>query len=334
MVHALPPPPLRPHNLPLRAQAPAGRREEASFAEAMRRHWRPSPAMRATLWLHAAGLTGLALEPAGWPWVAGGLAGNHAVLGLAGMRPRSRLLGPNLSRLPPAAAARGEVALTFDDGPDPRVTPRVLDLLEAWGATASFFAIGERAARHPALAREILRRGHSLENHTHRHPWSFACWSTTAMRREILAAQRAIAAATGGVEPRFFRAPAGLRSPLLDPALAGTGLGYASWTRRGYDAVRADPEAVLRRLTRDLAAGDILLLHDGNCAGGAAGRPVVLPVLPRLLARIAALGLRAVSLPRALLAPAPPPGVAGAGAARAAAAGAAASPAPAAYASP
>ena len=331
MVHALPPPSLPPSVAPWCAQIPAGVREDGSFA-AMRRHWRPSPAMRATLWLHAAGLAGLALEPAaGWPWVAGGLAGNHAVLGLVGMRPRSRLLGPNLSRLPPEAVARGEVALTFDDGPDPRVTPRVLDLLEAAGATASFFAIGERAARHPALAREILRRGHSLENHTHRHPYGFACRGPGAMRREILAAQRAIAEATG-VAPCFFRPPLGLRSPLLDPALAGTGLGCVSWTRRGHDALRTDPEAVLRRLTRDLAAGDILLLHDGNCAAAAAGRPVVLAVLPRLLARIAALGLRAVSLPRALAAAAP--GGAGAGAARAAAAGAAASPAPAACASP
>jgi len=76
-----------------------------------------------------------------------------------------------------------QVALTFDDGPDPQWTPQVLDLLEAHGATASFFPIGERVVRHPALAREILRRGHSLENHTHRHPHSFACWTPGAMRR-------------------------------------------------------------------------------------------------------------------------------------------------------
>jgi peptidoglycan-N-acetylglucosamine deacetylase len=289
------------------------------------RRWSPSPAMRATLWLHAAGLAAMTAEPAGWPWVAGGLAGNHAVLGLVGMRPRSRLLGPNLSRLPPAAVARGEVALTFDDGPDPAVTPLVLDLLEAHGATASFFVIGERAARHPALAREILRRGHSLENHTHRHPHSFACWLPGAMRHEILAAQRAIAGATG-VPPRFFRPPAGLRSPLLDPALAPTGLNYVSWTRRGHDTLRGDAGAVLRRLARGLAAGDILLLHDGNAAAGAT-RPVVLEVLPRLLARIRALGLRPVSLPQALP-------QAGAAAATAVPAAAAACPAPAAYASP
>lgn len=272
-----------------------------------RRHrsWTPAPLVCASCWLHAAAAVGLALRPAAWPWLLGGVAANHLALFAAGMVPRSRLLGPNLLRLPEEAGQRGEVALTFDDGPDPEVTPRVLDQLDAYGATASFFLIGQRAARHPALVRETIRRGHSAENHTDRHLGTFAALPFGTMRREVAAAQEAIAEAAGEA-PRFFRPPAGLRSPLLDPILAASGLGQVAWTRRGFDTVRRDPAAVARRLGRGLAAGDILLLHDGNAARARDGTPVVLEALPILLGRIAEAGLRAVSLPRAMpLAPMP-----------------------------
>ncbi|MDJ0389525.1 polysaccharide deacetylase family protein [Roseomonas sp. E05] len=241
--------------------------------------------------------------PALWPWVLCGLAANHLALTLAGMCPRSPLLGPNLSRLPQACASAGQVALTFDDGPDPEITPRVLDLLEAHQARASFFLIGQRTARHPALVREILRRGHSVENHTHSHPLHFAALGPGGQRREILRAQAAILEAGGA--PRFFRPPVGLHSPFLAPVLAGTGLRHASWTRRGADGAIGAPARVLRRL-RGAGAGDILLLHDGNSRPDAQGRPVVLAVLPILLARLRAAGLSPVPLPEAVDGPAGP----------------------------
>lgn len=259
--------------------------------------------MRASLWLHAGGIGALGLAPSLWPWVLGGVAANHLVLGLSGMCPRSRMLGPNLSRLPERCARRGQVALTFDDGPDPDTTPRVLDLLDAHQARASFFVIGRRAARHPALVRDILRRGHSVENHTHSHPPHFAALGLGAQRREIRQAQDAIREAGGA--PRFFRPPAGLQSPLLAPALAGLGLRHASWTWRGADGVIGDPARVLRRL-RGAGAGDIVLLHDGNSRPDAGGRPVVLAVLPAFLARLRAAGLSPVPLPLAVDGPAAP----------------------------
>jgi peptidoglycan/xylan/chitin deacetylase (PgdA/CDA1 family) len=275
--------------------------EPPPFAPVLPGRWTPAPIVRASCWLHAAAALGLAAHPPAWPWAIGAVAASHAAMGVAGLLPRNRLLGPNLSRLPDGARRRGEVALTFDDGPDPEVTPRVLDLLEAHGAAASFFLIGRRAARYAPLVRELVRRGHSAENHTHRHLWGFAALPLGAMRREIAAAQDAIADAAGGEAPRFFRPPAGLRSPLLDPNLAAAGLLHVSWTRRGYDTVRRDPDALLRRLGRGLAAGDVLLLHDGNAARAqGSGMPVVLEVLPELLRRIADAGLRAVSLPRAM----------------------------------
>jgi peptidoglycan/xylan/chitin deacetylase (PgdA/CDA1 family) len=112
------------------------------------------------------------------------------------------------------------------------------------------------------------------------------------------AGQAAIAGATGR-DPRFFRAPAGFRSPLLDPVLALRGLRYVSWTRRGLDTVDGDAERVAARLTRGLAAGDVLLLHDRAHRRAAGGEPVVLAVLPAVLERIAAAGLKAVTLPAA-----------------------------------
>lgn len=273
------------------------------------RGWTPTPLIRASLWAHGAGALAMAAQPHLWPELLTALACNHAVLGCA-MHPQGALLGPNLRRLPDGGAG---IALTFDDGPDPEVTPRVLDLLDAYAAKASFFVIGQRAAAHPALVREILRRGHAVENHTHRHSPAFALRGPWALRREVSEAQRAIVDA-GGVAPRFFRAPMGLRSPLLDPVLAAEGLSLVSWTRRGHDAVRREPAPVLRRLLHGIAARDILLLHDGNCARDARGRAVVLSVLPPLLEALAALSLRT-----APLAPPPPVPVAAGAPARAAA---------------
>lgn len=261
--------------------------------------WRPSAFLQGSLALHAAALAGTAIEPVLWPWALGAIAANHAAAFTGGMLPRARLLGPNLARLPAAAAARGEVALTLDDGPDPEVTPRVLEVLARANVQASFFCIGRRAERHPALVREIVAQGHAVENHSLSHRHNFALLGPNGYLREIGEAQEMIAAIAGGA-PRFFRAPAGLRNPFLDYALAKLELPLVSWTRRGFDTRTADAETVRTRLTRGLAAGDILLLHDGHAARTGAGRAVSLEVLPRLLEEVLSAGLRPVTLRAAL----------------------------------
>lgn len=261
--------------------------------------------MQCSAVLHAGAGLGAALAPAQWPLWLALVAANQAVLAGAGLWPRSTLLGSNLVRLPPDAALRGEVALTFDDGPDPAVTPQVLDLLDAHGARATFFCIGERVRRHAALAREIARRGHAIENHTATHPHAFAAYGWRRMAAQVARGQAAIAQVTGRA-PVFFRAVAGLRNPLLDPILARHGLRLASWTRRAYDTRCGDAATVLARLTRGLGAGDVLLLHDGHAARTAHGQPVLLAVLPALLHTLRARGLRAVTLRAACqLAPRP-----------------------------
>lgn len=257
--------------------------------------WQPSPFLRASAVIHAGAGAGLLLAPAHWPLAVGALAANHVVLTLAGLLPRNGLLGPNITRLPADAAARGEIVLTIDDGPDPAVTPRVLDQLAAADARATFFCIGRRAAAHPALAREIIARGHTIENHSEHHWKRFSTLGPRRMAQEISAAQDTLADITG-TAPRYFRPPAGLRNPFLDPVLAHLELRLATWTRRAYDTRVGDPQRVLACLGDQLAGGDILLLHDGNAARSPAGQAVILDVLPRLLARIHAAGLHPVTL--------------------------------------
>ena len=258
-----------------------------------------------------AGVT-VAAAPAAWPWALGAVALNHVVITASGLLPRSNWLGDNIVRLPEAAALRREVALTIDDGPDPAVTPAVLDLLDAHRARATFFCIAQNARRHADLCRDIVRRGHSVQNHTEHHTHNFSLLGGAGFAREIGQAQQTLADVTGEL-PRFFRAPAGLRNPFLGPVLQRLDLQLVSWTRRGFDTVQRQPTRVLERLGKGLAAGDILLLHDGNAACTQDGRPVVLQVLPELLRRFTQNGLRTVTLAEAMPAPVPaavPAGVA------------------------
>jgi peptidoglycan/xylan/chitin deacetylase (PgdA/CDA1 family) len=255
--------------------------------------WRLAPFLRVSVGLHAAGMATLALAPERWPLVVGGLLLDHGLIGAAAMWPRSTLLGANVTRL----EGSSEVALTFDDGPHPDVTPAVLDLLDRRGARATFFCVGRKVAAHPDLVAEVHRRGHAVENHTLSHPHAFGFYGPLAMEREIQAAQDAIAAATGRA-PRLFRAPVGIRNPWLDRVLARLDLRLVSWTRRGLDTVRADASRVAARLLRGLAAGDILLLHDGSSARDASGRAVTLDALDLVLDGLEAAGLRSAPIAR------------------------------------
>ncbi|WP_081858040.1 polysaccharide deacetylase family protein [Thiomonas sp. FB-Cd] len=260
--------------------------------------WRPAPLVAGSLILHPLVLGAVVVQPTLWPWGLSILAVNHMVLAGAGLWPRSKLLGTNHTRLPDTAVARGEIALTIDDGPNPLVTPGVLDILDAHNAKATFFCIGERASAHPDLCRDIVRRGHAVENHSHSHRHSFSLSGPRRILRELQAAQATLAGITGQ-PPAFFRAPAGLRNPFLDLVLSRLGLQLASWTRRGFDTRERDPMRVLHRLRHGMRAGDILLLHDGHAARTASGQPVILEVLPGLLDSIASLGLRPVTLRQA-----------------------------------
>jgi peptidoglycan/xylan/chitin deacetylase (PgdA/CDA1 family) len=284
---------MSPQNVPLSPQdAPPNPQDTP-------RRWSPSPLLYASAAVHLGAAAAMLARPRTWPWALGALAANHLGLAAAGLWPRSQLLGPNWTRLPMQSGVAARAAITIDDGPDPAVTPRVLAQLAEHGAQATFFCVGVRVERYADLAREIVSRGHQIENHSQRHRHNFSLLGPAAIAAEIARAQESILRATG-CSPRFFRAPAGLRNPFLDPVLTRLQLRLASWTRRGFDTVNANADAVYRRLANPLQDGDILLLHDGNAARTRGGTPVILEVLPRLLDALAAQRLRPVTLRSAL----------------------------------
>lgn len=258
------------------------------------RRWRPGPLHWGSAALHvAAGAVAIA-QPALWPWALGAVLLNHAAAASLSFVPGNQWLGPALTHLP-AGQARDEIALTFDDGPDPAITPRVLDLLDAAGARASFFVVGEHARRHPALLREAIGRGHAVENHSLRHAIGHGLLLPGALAREISTAQSQIADLTGRA-PLFFRPPFGVRTPVTEPVLCQLGLTCAQWSVRSLDAVDADAARVAARVTSQMRAGSIVLLHDGLATGRRIEPPTVLAALPRILEAMAARGLRSVSL--------------------------------------
>lgn len=263
------------------------------------RRWRPTPLITGSAALHAGAVAAVVAQPAWWPWAAGGVVASHLALMTAGLWPRSALLGPNWTRLPEGAGNR--IALTIDDGPHPEVTPRVLDLLDRYEAHATFFCIGDVARRYPQWVEAIVARGHAVENHSQRHRHNFSLLGPGALRREIEAAQATLTELSG-TRPLFFRAPAGLRNPFLEPVLCQLGLQLASWTRRGFDTRSRDADAVARRLLHGLAARDILLVHDGHAARDARGEPVVLDALAAVLRAAQAAQLHCTTL-RAAIAP-------------------------------
>lgn len=258
------------------------------------RAWRPSPLLGISLGVHTLAAVTLARRPEHWRPIVRLLVANHAALCLAGTIPRSSLLGSNIDRYPEVGP--NKVVLTFDDGPDPRATPQVLDLLDRHDARATFFLIGRHAERHPALVEDIVRRGHRIENHTYHHRHDFAFRWYRGLAREIDRAQHTLEGLSGR-RPVYFRAPAGMRNPFLDAVLVHRGLRLVSWTHRGFDAVDYDADRIVHRLTHGTRGGDILLLHDGHGPRDRDGRPLILSTLPRLLEWLDGRGLGTTHLP-------------------------------------
>jgi peptidoglycan-N-acetylglucosamine deacetylase len=165
-----------------------------------------SPTLHASAALHVGAVVALAAGVQ-WPWAAAAVLTNHALLTGIGLWPRSTLLGPNMLRLSAAQQDSRQVAITIDDGPNPQVTPAVLDILDTWQAKASFFCIGKAVQTYPELAREIVCRGHRVENHSYSHRHYFSLMGIGTLRNEISQAQDVISQITGQ-QPVYFRAPA------------------------------------------------------------------------------------------------------------------------------
>ncbi len=175
--------------------------------------------------------------------------------------PSARGFGPAVTTFAPSGR---EVWLTIDDGPDPATTPRMLDLLDAHRVRATFFVIGAKADRHPELVAEILRRGHTLGNHTRTHP-CFSFWWASARRTggEIDACTAALRRTGAGPAP-WFRPPAGLKSLALHPQLAARALPLVLWSVRSFDTLPLRAGTVVARLARQVRPGAIVLLHESG----------------------------------------------------------------------
>lgn len=247
---------------------------------------RPGPYFRPHLLVDAP-LAGLHLSLAAtghWAALAavtGGIIGLHA---WASMYPRSPWYVRTHTRLPASETA---CALTFDDGPHPEYTPRVLDELAAHGMQATFFVIGVHAQQHGALLRRILAEGHSLGLHSWRHPRWFSLLSTRRVKADLRACGDAIAEATGMPPPCLFRAPVGVRSPNVADATHALRLTTVAWSNRLWDTQGAAAPQVQRHLERAARPRAIILAHDGhepNYPGDRsatiAALAAVLPTLP------------------------------------------------------
>lgn len=201
--------------------------------------------------------------------------------------------------IPLRLGGRAGVALTFDDGPHPVGTPAVLEALSAFGATATFFLVGEQVARRPSLVGELIAAGHEPAVHAYRHrnqmrlsPASFA----DDLRRAI-----AVISDAAGRPPRCYRPPYGVFTPTGLRAVRRAGLTPLLWSRWGRDW-RADssPAQIVGRVTGGgLERGDVVLLHDADwyCAQGAYRRTV--SALPQVLDALAARGLQTIPATRA-----------------------------------
>jgi peptidoglycan/xylan/chitin deacetylase (PgdA/CDA1 family) len=218
-------------------------------------------------------------------------AAYHGLIAWGVIYPRSSLFGPNRSRLSTGGKA---VALTFDDGPQPEVTPRVLDILRARGVRATFFLIGRAARRHPEIVRRIVAEGHGVGNHSDGHSYMFWALPPARLRRDLRAAQQSIMAASGK-RCRWFRPPVGLKSVFLRGALRREGLELVSWRIRFLDRGGLDARRLASRLRRRVKPGDIVLMHDGHDRKPG-GRREVLRALPVVLDVLEEEGYRFVGL--------------------------------------
>lgn len=256
-------------------------------------------------WIAHASLLGAATL--GWSFgpsgarEAGAIAGGAvACAGIAAAicSKRSQYFVPTVFAGPPHVPS---VALTFDDGPDPRYTPDILAILAAHNVRASFFLIGERVLAAPSLARRILDEGHNLGGHTHRHAHGFHFWRGPRQSEDIRAGLSAITVSTGH-RPRYFRPPQGLRVPALRVALEMIpDVVCVTWTTRGGDAMGASCAAICSRVEAGLTPGAIITLHDGADFGGTRDRRPTIEALPRILRAIEARGLHAVTLDELLV---------------------------------
>jgi peptidoglycan/xylan/chitin deacetylase (PgdA/CDA1 family) len=254
------------------------------------------PPLRLALW--TTGLSGYALlgatlagrgAPLGWLLCALAL---HAVVATLGVAfPELRVWGDVVCRGKPG---RRRIALTFDDGPHPVTTRRVLAVLAEHEKRATFFVLGSKLRKHPELAREIVAAGHGIALHGDEHDRLYMLRTVGRVKADLARAASALFDAAG-VRSALFRPPVGFVSHGVALAAEAAGQKLLGCSTRALDGrASARPERVLKRALAGLADGAVLLLHDA--AEGDDREPASLPVLPELLRAIERAGLETVSV--------------------------------------
>jgi peptidoglycan/xylan/chitin deacetylase (PgdA/CDA1 family) len=242
------------------------------------------------------------------------VAASAGLLAYAGRYPDSKIFGPAITH----TNSPRKLAVTFDDGPNPSMTPKLLDLLDRHRVRATFFVIGKFAREHPDLLRETVARGHVVGNHTDSHPNLF--WSSASQTRdELRRCQDAITDALNA-PPKFFRPPFGWRNPWLAAVTHELHLKVVTWTLLPGDwhaptddwlidrmqsiSSHAKSTASQANATTSARSGDILCLHDGGHRAQNTDRTRTLAVLEECLPRWRDLGLEFVTMNEAVSTPA------------------------------
>ena len=176
---------------------------------------------------------------------------------------------------------KGGVNITIDDGPDPKWTPQVLDLLAQYKVKATFCMVGTQAQAHPDLVKKVVAAGHRLCDHTVSHNTAMDKDTQAYQSQQILDAERMITKASGGVRPMYYRAPGGAFTPYSRKLAASRGMRPLGWNVDTKDFERPGTDAIVATVERELPNGPTLLFHD---AGG--DRTQTVEALRRILPRL------------------------------------------------
>lgn len=217
--------------------------------------------------------------------------GAHALLMMDGIfRPASAILYPTLVR---GRTDQPRIALTFDDGPDPEITPAVLDMLAEHQARATFFVIGRQLEKSSRLGERMLAEGHELGNHSWQHSRLQNFYSTAGHGREIDRCSQLIKSLTRTQGEPLYRPPVGLKSPAMARAAHQRKLTAVAWSIHSRDTILRDANMIARNVLRRIRPGDIVLLHDGHDLDQR-HRPIIHQIVPLLLRGLRELGLQSV----------------------------------------
>lgn len=182
---------------------------------------------------------------------------------------------------------KNAIAITFDDGVDNKITPKVLDVLKKHNAKATFFVIGEKAFQYKEIIQQIVNEGHCIGNHSYYHRWNFPLQTTSKTIKEIAKCNQLLTDITGK-HIHLFRPPFGVTNPIIGRAVRRLKLTSIGWSIRSFDTIGQEIPKVFRRISKKIKGGEIILMHDN--------RPYADILLEKVLKEINKRGLKTVTI--------------------------------------